>query len=500
MKVSKDLVINSVLTVLYAIFTLIVVFHHEIWADEAQVWQLCRHLSLVGLFQHLTNEGHPAFFYLLNMPFAKLGFSAMPMQLICWLSSCLAVFLLLQFSSFNRFAKFAIVMSAGFLYFFPVIARSYSLLPIMVFLLAIFYPKSDKHPYIYASLLFLTANTHVIMLVFVEILGCLFVYENIFVKWKQLEKQDKINFFSSAFIIFFGIFLVWLQLHGTLGSNSLIKIRLENIPYNIFSTVIKFFVNNVDASYSEVLKLMLPDSLVLTFLTSVFLYLSFFVTLFFSSRKMFLVAFCGIFFQFFIYVVSYHYVILVPRVFSSHLIFLFAFWIVLSQKDVNKILRNIINITVAIFFLITTINGLKSAILDIRYNDSGAKVTAQFIEKNINKDNSLIISDNAPYCISLIYYLDGAYNIFSARHKQNIKYVVWDSTLMMLMSGNKWTKYIEYMRAQDSQFRTKKIYAVISTFNTDVLKVGQLTDFKMIYQSPPNILKYEGYRVYEYMK
>ena len=60
----KENKINILLTILYAMFTLLIVTHHEIWADEAQVWQLCKYLSLPELFKHLVNEGHPSFFYL----------------------------------------------------------------------------------------------------------------------------------------------------------------------------------------------------------------------------------------------------------------------------------------------------------------------------------------------------------------------------------------------------------------------------------------------------
>jgi hypothetical protein len=135
------------LTIIYAIITFLCVIKHEIWADEAQVWQIARHISVFDLFKHLINEGHPSLFYLLMMPIAKIfqnPESIIYMQIVCWLSSCIAVFLLLLKSPFNGITKFAITTSAGFLYFFPVIARSYSLIPMLVFALAILYPKQKE--------------------------------------------------------------------------------------------------------------------------------------------------------------------------------------------------------------------------------------------------------------------------------------------------------------------------------------------------------------------
>ena len=112
--------INILYTLLYGIFTLVVVLSHEIWADEAQVWQIVQNVSFLGLFKHLVNEGHPSLFYLINMPFAKAGCSAAFMQIFCWLCTTLSVFLLWQFAPFKQYTKFAITLSAGFLYFFPV--------------------------------------------------------------------------------------------------------------------------------------------------------------------------------------------------------------------------------------------------------------------------------------------------------------------------------------------------------------------------------------------
>lgn len=53
----KSTKLNILYTLLYGIFTLIVVLSHEIWADEAQVWQIVQNVSFLGLFKHLVNEG-----------------------------------------------------------------------------------------------------------------------------------------------------------------------------------------------------------------------------------------------------------------------------------------------------------------------------------------------------------------------------------------------------------------------------------------------------------
>ncbi len=44
-KINKTHVKNIILTFVYALFTLLIVLHHEIWADEAQVWMIAKNVS-----------------------------------------------------------------------------------------------------------------------------------------------------------------------------------------------------------------------------------------------------------------------------------------------------------------------------------------------------------------------------------------------------------------------------------------------------------------------
>ena len=174
---NKKLVVSIAITIIYALITLVAVLHHELWADEAQVWQLAKHLSIPELIEHLHNEGHPSLLYLLTMPFAKISNNAVFMQLICWFFMCIASFLLIYKAPFKAITKASILMSAGFFYFLPVIARGYSLIPFFVLMAAILYSKRKEQPILYAIPLFFLANTHAIMFGFVGILlicfGCI---------------------------------------------------------------------------------------------------------------------------------------------------------------------------------------------------------------------------------------------------------------------------------------------------------------------------------------
>ena len=300
---NKTLYINILWTILYAVVTLFFVLRHEVWADEAQVWLLVKQLSLPGLFKHLVNEGHPSFFYLLVMPFAKLGFSIFSMQIICWLSSCVSVFLFLQFSPFGRFTKFAVLISAGFLYFFPVIARSYSILPLLVFATAILYKKVQENPQKYslpyAVVLAMLANTHVIMFVFVFVLGCYFVED-------YLIKNKNSVLYSAAGIIFLGLLAVVVQLCGTFSSNQAINLTFDDIPFESIKTILIFFLNSIGLVYkSEFVGIHLTTYTKIAALSIMVLFVVLNVQLFFNNKKMAYLSWLAIGFQLGIYIFSY---------------------------------------------------------------------------------------------------------------------------------------------------------------------------------------------------
>ena len=61
--------------------------------------------------------------------------------------------LFLYRSPFNIVTKACVLFSAGFLYWLSVISRSYSLVALFLFVLAMLYPVQRKRPFLYAVVL-----------------------------------------------------------------------------------------------------------------------------------------------------------------------------------------------------------------------------------------------------------------------------------------------------------------------------------------------------------
>ncbi len=211
-KIKKILTKENILFLVYVISTFLISMHHENWFDEGQAWQIVKYNSLTSLFSALKYEGHPCLWYILIMPFAKLGFPYRTINVICLVSMWCASFLLIKNSKFRFITKIAILATVPYIYVYPSIARSYSLVPLFCSILAIC-RGNKKYAFIYSITLALFANLHVYTLV-ISIVFVLefFVKEILMQNDIQLKRKNRIYFF----IMLFGIIFSILTLYGSI--------------------------------------------------------------------------------------------------------------------------------------------------------------------------------------------------------------------------------------------------------------------------------------------
>lgn len=505
----KLFILSFVITVIYALLTLNTVLHHEVWADEAQVWQLCKHLSFVELLNHLHNEGHPPLFYLITMPFAKIFENIIYMKLICWVAMCLAVFILMYFSPFNLWLKLSVVLSCGFLYFFPVLARNYSIIPFLVFFAAILYSKSKQHPILYAISVILIANTHIIMYVFALTLAAIFYYENVLLNIRNNNKQNIKQYIIPLIIMFFGFYIVFWELISTPSSNVSFKINFAESGYTAIRMVLLFFISSFDYDLCWHIQyyvmglsphLSIPYLSLLTVILMTMIYIFSFIILFVNSKKWFIVALLSIGFQFAIYIFAYNNLMYVNRVFCAHLIILFCMWMIFNENKFPskyKIFsKKTTSIILTLFFSITIFNGIHYTISDIKKEYAGARKTAEFIKNNIDPTNSVIMIESEPYMVALVYYLKGSHELYSVFRRKNLRYVIWDNITKSNFADAGWSGYISYLKQTDS----RDYYIInVKADKKHVLEKTQKNYFKLIYQTDDTVEPFEGHRIYKYI-
>lgn len=495
----RKLFVNILITILLGLITFNGVIHHEVWADEAQVWLLVKNLSVGSLMAHLPNEGHPPLFYFLIMPFAKMGFSIMAMKLICWAVSVVGCFLILQYSPFNKFAKLSIVLSAGYLYFFSVIARSYSLFALLIPLLCIVYPHRKSRPFLYAVIISMIACTHIIMFAFCGVLALYFLWEMILKCWRTSSYEERKKYILSFSIIVLSMLFVASLLIGTPGNNAAIVFKLKDLSKSIMLVVPQFFINLVDYTVTKTFAIYAPT------LVGVILFVGFtlfsMVQLFLRNKKIFFLVFVSVLFQLIIYVLWYRAFIYPTRIAVAYLILMFGIWVVLADdesKSKYKFSNDFwVNFSIGMIFLLTVFNGARYMVTDLFYNYSASKPTAEFIQKNLPSD-SIIAVTNDPFSLGLYYYLPKG-RLWSILQEKKIDYVVWDSSLEKIYMKKNWSRIVK--RQFSKELETKPVY-VVFTIYSDYAKneIFPAEDFKAIYKSPPSIADGERYIIYQFVK
>lgn len=146
----------------FAGFLAVLVARHEPWFDEAQAWLLARDVPLPALlWKELRYEGTPGLWHLLLLAPARLGAPYATLGAIGGTAAVLGAVLLVRYGPFPLVFKAALLCSFFLGYQYAVIARSYTLLPPLLFGLAIVWPRRAERPWLLGLLLGLLALTSV---------------------------------------------------------------------------------------------------------------------------------------------------------------------------------------------------------------------------------------------------------------------------------------------------------------------------------------------------
>jgi len=193
--------------VLYALVVTFAIPYHEPWVDEAQAWQLARSLPLVALFQkYIRYEGSPGLWYFLLWVLNRAHVSYSGMHWICGAIAVAAVSILVLRSPFPRYLKLSLPFTYFLLFQYAVVARSYVLVPLMLFMIAYRWKRS---PVIMALLLGLLANVALHAAVISGGLAIVYAVERIRDgAFKESGQRRKLPYGGSILLCFYA-FALW---------------------------------------------------------------------------------------------------------------------------------------------------------------------------------------------------------------------------------------------------------------------------------------------------
>ncbi len=436
--------------IIYIILLFIQLPFHEQWEDELQAWLIARDCSIPRIFYMMRYEGHFALWHLLLHPLASIGLPVIAMNIFSTIICIFACWLVVFQSPFPRLSKILILFSAPFIYWYPIVARVYVLIPALMFIIARFYNHRFQKPYVYAILLALLSNTHVFMEGMVFALFCLLFFDFYIIRNTLSSKQKK-DCILALVLVISGVFIAFLQVYSTFECTKEASIKTQSL-----SEIMMRF-NSTRQSFGNAY---LNISTKTPFLRISF-YLSLFACIVCIMRKSFfnavgmIIGIGWIFlFSVFIYSLGHpqqSYLILV--------IILFNFWIHLSS---NLMLNNNDNIktadtivSMALVCLITLFSCRSSlcTIEDIAQPFSTAKQTTEYIKQNLSKQDKIYYFPTSLQTSIICTWLPN-YNLFSGENQRRYSYLVLEKSLKRDIQPYHLMKCFEH--AQGNQY-----YAIV---------------------------------------
>ena len=229
---------------IYVVLGVLVLRKHEPWADEAQAWLIARDSGLFELlFQRLRYEGHPGLWYLILMIPSRIFPYYPTIQVICFFIATAGVYVFVRTSPFPTILKILFPFTYFIFYQYAIVARSYTLLPLLIFMIGSIYPQKSERVYLFTILLCLLAYTSVfsaliaISVMFIHLLHTL-------QSWNRLgsEKQKRQIISFAVFTLF--LLLMAVQLWQPPRFILCQKLSFRATPYqiNVFESVRRDFL------------------------------------------------------------------------------------------------------------------------------------------------------------------------------------------------------------------------------------------------------------------
>ena len=377
---------EQIIFLLYALFTLLLLVKHEPWEDELQSWCIAQSLSIPEILYQMRYEGHFALWHLLLKPLTALHLPLFFMGILAWGLCMVAGYLFMTKGSFTLATKSLILLSLPVLYYFPVIARNYALIPPVLVGLAAYYPVRLRKPWHYGIFLILLVHTHAYMCGLAGVLGIFFAFE-------LLKRPNKWKSLTVLMMIGVGVLAAFLQVAPAFGTTNLVPseasglLAQKDILSKIGNTLSKLPILHCDKAD------FLPSSL------QVIIYYAALVAgwfgLLWRSWKLFVIFFFAIMWQ--ILFGTLIYPINLQRIFLPYLILIFCYIIPVPSKrssfipiQIPHYLRNGAA-ALGILAVVTFPASLFFVKNDLTKSFSNQKNIAVYIRNNVPADAKIVV-------------------------------------------------------------------------------------------------------------
>ena len=345
-------------------------------------------------------EGSPALWHIIIMPFAKLGFPYITINLVHFLIIYLAAAVFVYKSPFSKTTKILFIFSYFMAWEYSIIARNYAISVLLLFIIAAFYQDRLNKPFLYAALIFLLLNTNIHSFFIAIPLVLIFLFE--------IFNNEKAGIKRLVIIctVLFGSLLAFIQLLPTSDDKNFKLFVIYDYlqPLVVLRNAWFPYLNSYDNITLTVVIIILIGSCIYLYNT---------------SRKALFILILSYLGLFYIFIFKHnggyrhHGFILITL--------LFVLWISSTGKknngssQVNKlnpmdkfVRYNYILVILLIncSLAISIIPALTHHYLEYNFLHSGSKLMANYLENN-KLTNNIIVAHRSPPASALLPYLPG---------------------------------------------------------------------------------------------
>lgn len=482
---------------LYMVITFALIFFHENWRDEAQAWLIAKDCNVFELLHQMKYEGHFLLWYLILMPFAKLGLPYFTTNVISWIITSLSVWLILDKAPFKFYKRVLLIFTFPLLYLFPIISRCYCLIPLEIVLMCIFYKDRKERPLRYLLSVVLLANTHVIMLGMVGIVLLEYIIE-FYKDSKNISAKDKKKQINSLAITIILLILTMLPLFGCLSTNQDIG-TTNNFVAKVLTTVFycpKMLIMKIFNFFMYDI-IMSSLILIITMVLMLFEIKNYPLT----YLKIFLCVMWQCLIYSFIYSSSFQ------RASTVIFILLYFKWTnaFKENKQIKDIEKRIVNLLWMILVIINILGGILYIIFyEIPYNCSNAYQMGNYINENLSDGSIILNGPRVEFASSIIPYMKKDIKFYHITGNRYFSYAIWDNQ-------NKLEIELEDIKELSNIFdEEQKLYYIycIDKFDVGEEKIEynemkvieeciEKGIFKELYSTEKESLYLESYVIYE---
>lgn len=462
----------------YLLLNAILIYFHEPWRDEAQAWLIARDVPLFQLPGFMHYEGHPCLWQLLLAPLAKAGVPYFSMYLLSLALMTAAVGLFLFAAPVSIGLKALVVFSPICVYYYPVIARNYCMIPILVFLSAYWFRERQSKPFRYMIPIALMIQTHALMVIAAFFMCACFLVEILVDYHAGKDKRQLKNGILALALPVVSVILFGLQMLGADESSAFqtpqftpLKLILELI--RIFGYCIKELFGEIYVvDVLAVLALMILPCLLWWQTRSRELLTAIVVT---GGTAAFHVVFYVL-----VYGGNTQKQLIVP------LVMVWSLWI-LDGQLAGKLGRYLILDFCLLQAMLILHLGPKVAD-DVTKSYSGAKETGEWVAEHVPAD-AVILCDNKAYCTAVVPYL-GRECYTDVVTGKATSYVTW------VPGWDGHTNY-EAMMALVESYEDSEVWLISCLWQSCIDNYDEISEnYEVKFESTQPTIKDENFRVY----